>query len=204
LIAFGAFVAVLILAIVLALNSGVQTWAAAKPSPASPASRLTLGFPVSAGLNRIELKDVRAVQNGAVDHAACAHRRSAAAFRRPVAKGNGHQARGPWVDGRSLPSQAADPSRTGQGYRPARLAAVIVLLASAYAADPAAAAPAVAALFQGYSRSSSSRSISSTAFDLDGDIILPPATGGAQTARAHLTLAGGGLGAGRDGRFNLT
>ena len=204
LIALGALAAVLILAVVLALNSGVQTWAARKAIAGQPGVQATLGS-LSAGLNRIELKDVRAVQAGAVITL------PALTVDLPLVSAGLSQkvtvtklvARGWTLDlsKATPPAAAAPPKTTVLHVSPPSFS----LLASAYAADPAAAAPAVAALFQGvFAQLQLPVDLALDGVDLDGDIILPPATGGAQTARAHLTLTGGGLGAGRDGRFNLT
>ena len=60
-----AFVLLVIAAVVVAFNSGFQTWAARRALAAQPALHATLGS-VSAGLGRVELKNVRAESRGAV------------------------------------------------------------------------------------------------------------------------------------------
>ena len=77
------------------------------------------------------------------------------------------------------------------------------LVSAAYAADAAAAVPAVTELFRGvFAQLQLPVDLALDGLDLDGDILLPPTPGG-PAARAHLTLAGGGLSAGHEGRFTL-
>ena len=62
---FGALVFLLIVALVVAFNSSFQTWAARRALAGQPDLKATLGR-VSAGLDTVELRDVRAEVDGAV------------------------------------------------------------------------------------------------------------------------------------------
>lgn len=200
LLSLGVLVAVLIVAIALALNSGVQTWAARKALASRPSLHASIGS-LSAGLNRVEARAVRAEQNGAVLTLP-----SLTAELPVISAGLSKKvtvtklvARGWTLDlTRVTPPP---PAKTVLRTTPSKS---FSLLATAYAADPAAAIPAVAQAFQGvFSQLQLPVDLSLDGLDLDGDIILPPAPNGGPAARAHLSLAGGGLGSGRDGRFTL-
>jgi hypothetical protein len=206
LLSLGVLVAILIFTVVLALNSGVQTWAARKALASQPALQASLGS-LSVGLNRVEIQSVRAEQNGAVltlPALTVELPLVSAGFSKKVTVTK-LVARG-WT----LDLTKATPLSATPAGAPAKLTTGVAgsrpvgLSSSALAADPAAAIPAVAQAFQGvFSQLQLPVDLSLDGLDLDGDIILPPAPNGGPAARAHLSVAGGGLGAGRDGRFTL-
>jgi hypothetical protein len=205
LISLGAIAVLLVVTVGLAFNSGVQTWAAKRVLASQPGLRASLGS-LSAGLGRVELQSVRAEQSGAVLTLP-----SLTAELPLVAAGLSQKvtvtklvARGWTLDLTKAapppptPDTSSKPTTSVSGPRP------FSVLATAYAADPAAIAPAVTQIFQGiFAQLQLPVDLSLDGLDLDGDIILPPAPGGGPAARAHLTLTGGGLGSGRDGRFTL-
>ena len=202
LISLGAIAVLLVVAVVLAFNSGVQTWAAKKALASQPDLHASIGS-LSAGLGRVEVQSVHAEQNGAVLTLP-----SLTAELPLVSAGLSKKvtvtklvARGWTLDltkATPPPTAPAKPTTRVSSPRP------FSPLATAYAADPAAAVPAVTQLFQGvFAQLQLPVDLSLDGLDLDGDIILPPAPNGGPAARAHLTLAGGGLGSGRDGHFTL-
>lgn len=177
LIGVAALAALLLLAVVVAFNSSFQTWAARKALAKNPAIHATIGG-VAAGLKHVEMKDVRFEQNGAI---------------------------------LTLPALAADlpliSAAMSQKVNVSRLVAKGWTLdlsktapaAPASASVPAAAATAASQAFAGvFGGLQLPVDLSLDGLELEGEVILP-ANGG----RAKLTLTGGGLGAGREGRFNL-
>ena len=61
----GAVLVLLLLAVAVAFNSSFQTWVVRREMAKHPDLRLTVGS-VSAGLGRVELRDIRFAQNGAI------------------------------------------------------------------------------------------------------------------------------------------
>jgi hypothetical protein len=207
LLSLGVIIAVLVVAVVLAFNSGVQTWAARKALASQPALHASLGS-LSAGMNRVEIQSVRVEQNGAVLTlpALVAELPLVSAGLSKKVAVTKLVARGWTLD----LTKATPPPTTSTAPSPAKPTTSISsprsfsILSTAYAADPAAMVPAVAEAFQGvFSQLQLPVDLSLDGLDLDGDIILPPAANGGPAARAHLSVAGGGLGSGRDGRFTL-
>lgn len=78
------------------------------------------------------------------------------------------------------------------------------LIPSAQAGEPAIAPAQVFRIFEGlFQQLRLPADVQLDAVDLDGDILLPPASGG-PAVPLHMTVSGGGLGAGREGRFLFT
>lgn len=190
-----ALAVLLVAAAAVALNSRVQTWAARRALASRPALHATLGS-VSADLGHVELKGLRVEANGAVLTLPTltaelplisAGASSKILITRLVAKG--------WT----LDLSKARPSAgAAGGAAPGRSAASFALLSSARAADPAVTA--VAQLFQGiFSQLQLPVDLALDGVELAGDVILPSRGGSAK-----LTLTGGGLAAGREGRFALS
>jgi hypothetical protein len=182
LIGAAVIVVVLLLAVAVAFNSSFQTWVARKTVAKNPAVHLTIGT-VDAGLKHVELRDVQLDQNGAVltlplleaDVPVLAAGLSRkVTVSRLVAKG--------WT---------LDLSRTGG--------------ATAATANPAIAAPAAVAAaakeaFSGiFGGLKLPVDLALDGLQLEGEVVLPAARG-----RAKLVMAGGGLGAGREAKFDLT
>src|SRR5688500_6691147 len=61
----GAVVVLLLIGVAVAFNSSFQTWVVRREIAKHPGLQLTVGS-VSAGLGRVELKDVRFIKEGAV------------------------------------------------------------------------------------------------------------------------------------------
>ena len=196
----GAVVAVL-LAAGAALDARVQTWGAQRWLAGRPALGLTLGR-LDAGLNRVRVEDARIVRAGAVltlpaaeaelpVFAAAWHRQFL--IRRLVARG--------WT----LDLTAAHAAPAAVTPAPA-VAREFSLLTTAYAdegATPvvAAAAPAV---FTGiFHALRLPVDCSLDGLDLAGEVLLPKGPD-RPAARIAITFTGGGLAAGRPGRFDYT
>ncbi|MBC7365790.1 MAG: hypothetical protein H7343_03085, partial [Undibacterium sp.] len=205
LLSVGAIVVLLGVAVVLAFNSGVQTWAARKALASQPALHASLGS-LSAGLGRVELRSVRAEQNGAVLTLP-----TLTAELPLVSAGLSKKvtitklvARGWTLDLTKATPPPAAPAAPAKPTTRVQSQRSFAIMATAYAADPALLVPAATQLFQGvFAQLQLPVDLSLDGLDLDGDIILPPAPEGGPAARAHLSLSGGGLRAGRDGRFTL-
>ena len=189
--------ALLIVAVgMIALNSRVQTWAARRALSTRPELHATLGS-LSAGLGQVVLKDVRVESRGAVltlpsleadlplISAGVSHR---ILVTRLVAKG--------WTLDLSKASALTPVLNASSGPKVGRTEATFSLLTSGQAAD----APAVAAqVFQGvFSQLQLPVDLTLDGLALDGEIILPGARG-----HARMTLTGGGLAVGHEGRFDL-
>jgi hypothetical protein len=193
--------AVLALGALLAFNAGFQTWAVRRVLARRPALGVTLGS-ISAGLGRVEIKNLRIDSHGAVLTVP-----SLEVELPLVAAGLKHQvtiarlvAKGWTLDLTKAPKLAAALVFSTDALRgpalPARRAGAgeFSLLPSARAAD------AVAPLFQGiFAQLVLPIDLVCDGADLAGEVILPAARG-----HARLTFAGGGLGAGREARFELT
>jgi len=199
---FGAgLLALLLLGAVLALQSGVQTWAARRYVAAHPSWRTSVGS-VSAGLDSVRLRDLRIERHGVVftlpeleaelpPWALLLGR--PVPIRRLVAKGwtlDLTRWSGRWGRAPAVPAATASAS----------------LIASARA-EPAAAAPLPPAesetVFRGlFDRLNLPADLRLENLDGEGDILLAPPVGPATVAlRVHVRVSGGGLAPGQTGRF---
>ena len=172
LIGLSAIALLLVLGVVLALNSGVQTWAAKKFAPATPELTVGIGH-VNAGLNQTRVENIRVVQPGLVltipsaevDVSVIDAAGGKVEVRRLVAKG--------WV--LDLTAPGAVPATLEQ--------------------TPEAAAKTA---FNGiFSLIQLPFDLAVDGVDLAGEVILPQ-------GRAQVTITGGGIGSGSDGKFVLT
>lgn len=194
----------LVAAVVTAFNSRFQTWAVRRALASRPTLHATVDS-VSAGLGRVELKGLRVESHGAVLTLPSlvadlplfsAGVRDKVLIARLTAKG--------WTLDLTKAvkvGQVSDPPTA----RPAALAIhEFSLLSSARAADSAAAPGATTAqVFRGiFSQLQLPFDLSLDGVDLAGEVILP-ASAGQPPGRLRLTLTGGGLAAGREGRFLL-
>lgn len=180
----------------IAFTSGFQTWAARKALASQPDVRGSIGA-VSAGLQRVEVKDVRIEQAGVVLTLpsaqvdlplATAGMNKKVAISRLVAKG--------WVLDLSHPAPAPAAKTVGIS-PPVSLPRSFSFLPAAYAAG----APAPAAVFRGiFAQLQLPVDLSVDGVDLEGEVILP-ALPGKPPAHLKVTLRGGGLAAGREGSF---
>lgn len=194
-----ALVMLLGAAVLVALNSRVQTWAARRVLATHPEFGATLGS-VSAGLGRVEIHNLRLESHGAVltlpaveaelplVSASLRHR---VTVTRLVAKG--------WTLDLTKAVKAVQISDLlhREDRRRTLVSADFSLLASAHATEPVPAA--VAQIFQGvFSQLALPVDLALDGVDLEGEVILPAARG-----HARLMLTGGGLGSGHEGRFEL-
>ena len=184
LIAVLLLVVVLVLLGVLALNSGVQTWAARKALAGHPGLKGTLGE-VAAGFQSVVLNNLEWEQAGAVI---------------------------------TLPSLSAELSVVDAGFNQKislrRLVAkgwTLDLTAYKFPETAGKSSPAVASVsasaevavrvVQGvFAQAVLPFDLTLDGVELEGDVRLPPLPG-MTAGRAHVVLKGGGLGAGREGRF---
>ncbi|MBI4625536.1 MAG: hypothetical protein HY736_20230 [Verrucomicrobia bacterium] len=203
LFAVAGVVAVLLLAVAVAFNSTFQTWAVRKALASKPGIHVSVGL-VSAGWKHVALRTVWAEQAGAVLTLPAvevdlpllaAGRGQKVLVSRLVAKG--------WT--LDLSKQIAPPKpRAGQGTAlpPATRRAPSppeLQAASTAGSDPNAAGRAVVQAFAGvFAQLRLPVDVSIDAVELDGEVILPAAQG-----RAKILLQGGGLGVGRQGKFDL-
>ena len=184
LIAGVVLVVVVLLVGVLALNSGVQTWAARKALAGQPGLKGTLGE-VAIGFQSVVLNNLELEQAGAVITLpsltaelsvvdACLNQKIS--LRRLVAKG--------WtlnLTAYKFPDTAVKPS-------PA-------------VASVSASAEVAVRVFQGvFAQAALPFDLTVDGVELEGDVRLPPAPG-MTAGRAHVVLKGGGLSSGREGTF---
>lgn len=184
LIAGVVLVVVVLLVGVLALNSGVQTWAARKALAGQPGLKGTLGE-VAIGFQSVVLNNLELEQAGAVITLpsltaelsvvdACLNQKIS--LRRLVAKG--------WtldLTAYKFPDTAVKPS-------PA-------------VASVSASAQVAVRVFQGvFAQAALPFDLTVDGVELEGDVRLPPAPG-MTAGRAHVVLKGGGLSSGREGTF---
>jgi len=184
LIAVLLLVVVIVLLGVVALNSGVQTWAARKALAGQPGLKGTLGE-VAAGFQSVVLNNLELEQAGAVITLPAlsaelsvvdAGFNQKISLRRLVAKG--------WT----LDLTAYKfPETAGKS-------------APAVASVSASAEVAVRVVQGVFARAALPFDLSLDGVELEGDVRLPPAPG-MTAGRAHVVLKGGGLGAGREGTF---
>ncbi len=187
----------------LAFNSGVQTWTAKKILTRQPSVNATVES-VAIGLGRAEVKALRVEMNGAVltvPSLTVELPIIAAGFAREVSVGK-LTARGWTID---LNKTAAPP--------PASTSPINVAPTPDGAATPVVATPhsvvvanqaSVARAFAGVlGQLRLPVDLALDGVDLEGEVILPPAPRGGPAVRARVTLVGGGLGVGKEGRFQL-
>jgi hypothetical protein len=204
LVAATALIMLVAVLVGLALNSGVQTWAARRALAAQPGLKAEVGQ-VSAGFQTVELKNLRIERDGAIVTlpsllaelpAIDAGLSRKIGIRKLVAKG--------WtIDLRNFKLPTTATKTVSSGRQPRGFS----LLPSAYAAEPAAAAGAGAAatkqVFAGiFAQTTLPADLALDGVELEGDLLLPPAPG-VDTGRAHVVLAGGGFGSGREGAFSF-
>lgn len=203
LIGAAAVLLLLAVAVAVAFNARCQTWAARRALAAYPALGVTIGS-VSAGLGRVELRDVRVETRGAVLTV------PALAANLPlVSAGLGHRLLVSRLVGKdwTLDLTSVDiprewtawlPVDARRGNRPAHAGEDFAVLPAALAAEPAALTSTVA-LFQGIlSQLQLPFDLALDGVNLAGEVILPGARG-----RARVTITGGGLAAGREGKFEV-
>ena len=202
LIAVAATGGLLLAAVAVAFNSSFQTWATRRALASRPAWHASVGA-VSAGLHQVSLKNVRFEQDGvalvlpsleAGLPLLSAGLGKKVLVSRLVAKG--------WV--LDLSKFGATPSKaTAAAGAPASAVvrnhaggvAAEVMRSAAAAAVPRAAAPAFAGIF---GRLQLPLDASFDGVELEGEVILPEGRG-----RATVKVTGGGLGAAREGKFDL-
>lgn len=188
--------ALLAVAVAVAFTSGFQTWAARKALASQPGLTASVGR-VNAGLGDVRIEQFHLTQSGAtltlpsldaeLPVLSAAGRK--VQVKRLVAKG--------WTIDLTSPAAGEAVGSPGASRNP--------LPAEAGAASPAPApAQAAAAVFQGvFSRLKLPVDLAVDSVELEGEIILPVAAG-QPPARVHVTLTGGQLGAGREGRFTFS
>ena len=187
--------ALAVLTVILAFSSSFQTWMVRRAIADRPGLRATVGS-VSAGMKRVALKDVRLNQPGSIlilPEVEADLPVTAAAWSRKVhitrlvAKG--------WVLDLSQPvpdATAPNPPRD-----PARPAAAPPPVTREQA--PATAGSAAVRAFNGvFAHLQLPADFSLDGVLLEGDVILPEARG-----RVKVKIAGGGLAAGREGKFDV-
>jgi hypothetical protein len=200
----------------VALNSRFQTWAARRALASRPVAIGT----VAVGLDRLEVTDLHVARGGAVldlpelqaelpvlsaalGHRVLVRRLTAAGWTLDLSRARlGRLAAGlsKGRDGPPARPQLADDWDGANG-RPGRPSPPFSLLSSAYA-DEATASAAAAEVFGGlFHRLQLPVDLQLDGLAVEGDVVLPPAPGSAAPVRVHVVLSGGGLAAGREGRF---
>ncbi|WP_414660255.1 hypothetical protein [Horticoccus sp. 23ND18S-11] len=203
LIAFGALVVALVVIVAVAFTSSFQTWAARRFIAGQPGLRATVGQ-VSAGLSRVEVTEARyeltegvlTIPRLAVELPVfAAGWNKKVQISRLVAKG--------WTLDLSAPRPPAAPALTpAVGPQPpaptdGTPSAVPVAPPASSTASPASvAAQAFAGIF---TRLDLPVDLSVESVLLEGEVKLPEGRG-----TVRVTVQGGGLGVGREGRFDLT
>ncbi len=205
---FGAAALLVLLlgAVLLAFNSGFQTWIARRQLAARPELGATIGT-VAAGLHRVEVKNVKVDSHGVVLTLpalevelplVAAGMNKKVSVTKLVAKGwtldlSKAKKVGQVLELTRALADAARPAerRAGSGE--------FSLLPSARAADPAPAASALTLLPAGiFSQLNLPVDLAVDGVDLEGEVILPDARG-----HARLVVTGGGLASGREGKFDV-
>ena len=192
----GAVVVLLLMAVAIAFNSSFQTWVVRREIAKHPELRLTVGS-VSAGLGRVELRDVRFVQDGAImtlPALTAGVRVFAAAFdemleiKSLVAEG--------WTLDLTQPAiaNASTVSASAKAVSPDRQN-----VANTGATPRVAPATSAAQSFAGvFTQLRVPIDLSVDGVRLEGVVILPESRG-----RVTVKWTGGGLRTGRDGSFNI-
>ncbi len=174
----------LLAAVVLVFNASFQTWGARKALAGRPGLTATLGS-LSVGLSRVEVSQLRLESNGAVLTL------PALVAELPV-----------------VSAAVSDKVRVGllraHGWTLDLTRSPALAAAAPGATAPAeAAVAAVTPLFQGaFAQLKLPVDATVNGVDLEGVVILPAMPDQA-AARIRVTVRGGGLAAGQDGRFNL-
>ena len=183
LIATASLAILLLLVAGLAFLPAFQTWAARRVLADQPGTTVSLGR-LAAGLQQVKVETVHARQSGAVLTlpSAVADLAVLDAVRHDRVTVRHFTAKGWTLD----LTQYVAPGRESAAPGPTA---------------PEAAATAVALVFNGiFSQLKLPVDLAVDGVELDGDLVLPGPPGQAAT-RAHVTLTGGGLAAGREGRF---
>ncbi len=187
-----ALVVLLIIGVGLALNPGFQTWVARRAVSGQADMKAEIGR-VSVGLNRIELTSIRIARPGMILELPSAEIDvsvlKAAGKKIAVKRLRAHG----WTLDLTAPDKLAGSARSGRR----GLAGYFAVLSSLSAA-PAAKSEAFKGIF-GELKFPVELSIDDA--DLKGEVIFP-AEGG-MPARAKVTLAGGNLASGREGKFTI-
>lgn len=187
-----ALVVLLIIGVGVGLNSGFQTWAARRAVSGQADMKAEIGR-VSVGLNRIELTSIRIARPGMILEL------PSATVDVPVLKAAGKnvavkrlRAHG-WTLDLTAPDKLAGRIRS-----PHRGLAGYIAVLSSLTAAPAAKSEAFKGIF-GELKFPVELSIDDV--DLKGEVIFPAEGGNA--ARAKVSLAGGNLASGREGKFTI-
>lgn len=194
----------LVTVVVTAFSSRFQTWAIRRTLASRPALHTTVDS-VSAGLGRVELRGLRVESHGAVLTLpslvadlplVSAGLRDKVLITRLTAKG--------WTLDLTKAVKVAQAPDLPAARPAAPAIREFSLLSPARAADPVAGAAATTAqIFQGvFSQLKLPVDLTLDGVDLAGEVILP-AVAGQPSSRLRLTLTGGGLAAGHEGRFAL-
>lgn len=196
LLASAALAVLVVVAVVLAFNSGFQTWVIRRVLAAHPELHTTVGS-VAAGLGRVELRNVHVEAQGAVLTlpALRADLPMFSAGARRQVHISALVAKGWTLDLSKAHAVAAAPVAVGTGLA----AHEFSLLSSARAAEPAAAA--AAQVFRGvFAELKLPVDLTVDGLDLAGDVVLPVLPD-KPSGRMRVTIAGGGLAAGSEGKF---
>ncbi len=194
-----AFLALLVVVVGVAFTSAFQTWLARRELAAQPGLTATLGR-VSAGLDHVRLEQLHVTQSGATlvipsldaDLSLVSAAGRSVQIKKLVAKG--------WTVDLTSPAAGEASGGPGSGHDLPPASSGIP-----GASGPAAApAQAAAAVFQGvFNQLRLPVDLAVDSVELEGEIIFP-VTAGQPPGRARVTLTGGQLGAGHEGRFNFT
>ncbi len=214
----GLLVAGLLLLLGLALQSGVQTWAARKALATQPDYKASVGK-VSAGFQTLDLHDLHFERYGAVVtlpkvsaefSAIDAGLNKKFNLRRLVAKGwtlDLTHYQGPVTPAVGVTSATSGASLGGAagvaapGSTPGP--AVAPTATSNLPASVAMPATAVLQIFQGiFTQATLPFDLTLDAVELEGEVKLPPVAG-VDSGSAHLVVTGGGLAAGKEGAFTV-
>jgi len=195
LVCAGVALLLVAVAVVLAFQSPVQTWAARKAvASAPPGVEISIGR-VSAGLNKTEVSGIRVRQPGlafdlpsaTVEVSLTGLMRGRVDIKKIVAKG--------WTVDVSQPAPASEPT-----------SAPVVKSETKQPEGKEAGAPAKQddAAFSGiFDLMKLPVDLTVAEVDVDGVIILPPREAGAQAGRVTVSARGGGLAAGSDAKFGF-
>ena len=193
LIGLASLAVLLVIVVALAFTPGVQTWVARKFAPATPELTVAIGH-VDAGLHQTRLENVRVVQPGLlltlpsaeVEVGVLDAAGGKVEVRRLVAKG--------WILDLTAPAAAPVATRTGES-KP------IATTKPSPSPAPSAKKPEETArtAFDGiFKLIQLPFDLVVDGVDLVGEVILP------EGRRAQVSITGGGIAAGKDGKFTLT
>jgi hypothetical protein len=192
---------ILLLGLAVALNSSFQTWAVRRALASKPELHASVGA-VAIGFKHVALRSVR------VEHAGAMVTLPQVEIDLPVlAAGRGHGllvSRLVAKDWTLDLSRPITPPKAGPGTGAASATASVPASSRAQAAapgvpDPIAVARGTAQVFAGiFAQLNLPVDVSLDGVDLQGSVMLPTAPG-----RAKIRLQGGGMAAGREGKFEL-